>query len=323
MKIARVNLEAEVWGDHRFAHLERLLGYPACKGHLAIARMAIVWGWQVEHYTPEAPCFHVPEDVLEMALEVDGERAVAALVRARLAEETPDGVRIKGSSHEATGWLWRVRERSAAGVDAKREKASKRKPADTSQPMVHHGSTASEPHGSPGLNPLSSLLSDLPDSLSLGERARDPSTPAPAPMATGTEPDARPVFAPLAAYVTLAVGLLNAARHELDPAAQPVDADQGDEMAAAAHLRALPEDRRETAIRHGVAAITAAVKAGRETLGALRPGELFGPRSWRKWQAAPTVITARGRDGPGGGSRPARGLAAALDLLAQTSPEDP
>ncbi len=152
---------------------------------------------------------------------------------------------------------------------------------------------------------------------SLSPLARDPSPPAPAPAA---EPSP---FAPIARHVTLAVGLLNAARLELDPAAQPVDADQGDEMAAAAHLRALPEDRREAAIRHGVAAIAAAVKAGRETLGALRPGELFGPRSWRKWQAAPTVITARGRDGPGGGSRPARGLAAALDLLAQTSPEDP
>lgn len=100
--------------------------------------------------------------------------------------------------------------------------------------------------------------------------------------------------------MTLAVELLNAARAEVDPASQPVDADQGDEMAAAGHLRAVPEGRREAAIRHGVAAITASVRAGVDTVGALRPGELFGPRSWRKWQAAPLEVTRRGRAGPAG-----------------------
>lgn len=141
-----------------------------------------------------------------------------------------------------------------------------------------------------------------PDSLS-GARGR-------ANPAQSTEPDEPPTQTcpaasrpPITPLVTLAVELLNAARLELDPTAQPIDADQGDEMAAAGHLRTLPEDRRESAIRHGVAAMAASVKAGRDTVGILRPGELFGPRSWRKWQAAPTESTPRGRDGPAGKPR--------------------
>lgn len=324
MKLARVNLEAEVWGDPRFPHLERLLGYPPCSGHLAIARMAKVWGWQVEHYTPDAPCFHVPEEVIEMALEVEGERAVAALVRANLAELTPDGVRVRGSSHEATGWLYRVRARSADAVAAKRAKAAQKRNATYNpQPQVHHGSTT----GQPQVNPLSSLLSDQIRDLSLVDRAReagptdtDPE-PQPEPEKADPRPEAPPALAPLARLVTLAARLLNDARSELDPAARPVVADMGDEMAAAACLRPLPEHQREPAVRHGVAAIAAAVRVGREPMDALRPGELFGPRSWKRWQAATTdriERAARGRDGPAGRQSPARGQAIAQPDLPRT-----
>jgi hypothetical protein len=166
VKIARVNLEACVWGDGRFPHLERLLGYPPCRGHLAIARMAIIWGWQVEHYTPDAPCFHAPDEVVEMALEVASSVAVPALIRSRLGEETPEGLRMKGSSHEATGWLWRIRQKSAAGVEAKKAKRdhSNGNADNDSKPVVDPGLTTSEPHGSPQVNPLSSLLFDHPES---------------------------------------------------------------------------------------------------------------------------------------------------------------
>lgn len=148
-----------------------------------------------------------------------------------------------------------------------------------------------------------------PDQSSPGQ-SKPASLSGDAREAVRPEPDEPPTQAgqglarpPIAPHVALAVDLLNAARLEIDPTAQPIDADQGDEMAAAGHLRAIHEDKREAAIRHGVAAIAASVKAGRDTVAALRPGELFGPRSWRKWQAAPTEFTPRGRDGPSGKPR--------------------
>lgn len=304
MKLARVNLEAEVWGDPRFPHLERLLGYPPCSGHLAIARMAMIWGWQVEHYTPEAPCFHAPEEVIEMALEVDGARAISALVRARLAEETPEGIRMKGACHESTGWLWRIRQRSAAGVDAKKEKASaKRKAADVPQPAVDPRSTQGEPQVNPLSSGLSAQGSEIPD-LSLGSRAIPPAPP----------PEPR-TFAPLAPLVALAVELLNAARLELDPHARPIAADPGDEMALARHVRGMSPADAEAAVRHGIAAIASAVRDGREPMDKLRPGELLGPRSWLRWQAA-TLAPTRARGDPAARppARGKRGLSALLDL---------
>ena len=188
MKLARVNLEAESFADPRFALLERLLGLPAiCGGKLGLARCAVIWSWQTEHYTPEEPCFVVPEWVIEMALEGDGAVAIAALVRARLAEETPDGLRMKGSDHERTGWLWRLRQKSAAGVEAKRQKAAGNRKADNiSQPVVGPGLT----RGGPEVNPLGSLLSVQgdPESLSsAGAREPDDQTPAaPPPVASAT-----------------------------------------------------------------------------------------------------------------------------------------
>ena len=171
MKFARVNLEPESFGDPRFAHLARLLGMPGGDGHFALIKVALIWSWQTEHYTPDAPCFHVPEDVVEMALGVDGAAARAALVRSRLAEETPDGLRMRGSSHDRTGWLWRIRNKSQAGGHAKAESA-KRKKANESLPGAEHGHAS----GVPGETPLSSLLS-VPEDLSNPAGAREPEPP--------------------------------------------------------------------------------------------------------------------------------------------------
>jgi hypothetical protein len=329
LKLARVNLESCVWGDGRFPHLERLLGYPPCRGHLAIARMAMIWGWQVEHYTPEAPCFHVPEEVIEMALEVEGPRAIAALVRANLAEETPDGIRMKGSSHEATGWLWRIRQRSHAGVEAKQQKATaKRKARDTSPPQVDPGFTVGEPQQ----NPLSSLLSDLPD-LSLsggaqGSAGRTDQRPEPTePLTSGGPPPGQPL-GPMRPLVALAVQLLNAARVSIAPNARELPAsDPAGEHGLVGHLRHLPEAEREPAIRHGVAALAAAVRSGEQSLSALRLGELAGPKSWVRWQAADAADfqprEARGRAAPPGRAPPqARGSSAGRALVARLEAEE-
>lgn len=178
MKFARVNLEPESFGDPRFAHLARLLGMPGGDGHFALIKVALIWSWQTEHYTPDAPCFHVPEDVVEMALGVDGAAARAALVRSRLAEETPDGLRMRGSSHDRTGWLWRIRNKSQAGGHAKAESA-KRKKANESLPGAEHGHAS----GMPGETPLSSLLS-VPEDLSHPAGAREPEPPTPQPVAS-------------------------------------------------------------------------------------------------------------------------------------------
>lgn len=166
MKFARVNLEPESFGDPRFAHLARLLAMPGGDGHFALIKVALIWSWQTEHYTPDAPCFHVPEEVIEMALGVDGAAGCAALVRARLAEETPEGLRMRGSSHERTGWLWRIRAKSEAGGRAKAESA-KRKRANESLPGADHGHAP----GVPEQSPLSSLLS-VPEKTHT-PRARD------------------------------------------------------------------------------------------------------------------------------------------------------
>ena len=170
MKLARVNLEPESFGDPRFAHLARLLGMPGGDGHYALIKVALIWSWQTEHYTPEAPCFHAPEDVIEMALGVDGAAGRAALVRARLAEETPEGLRMRGSSHERTGWLWRIRARAEAGGHAK-SVAAKRKRANESLPQADTGHA----QGVPQETPLSSSLSVPEDTHTA--RARDPSEP--------------------------------------------------------------------------------------------------------------------------------------------------
>lgn len=176
----------------------------------------------------------------------------------------------------------------------------------------------------PDVTPSRAEPSRDPFSLSGRAGARDPCTPVPVPVAAPPAPPAPPSmptpapdFAPVApavAHVALAVELLNAERVAIDPAAQLVDFDQGDEMALAGHLRALPEDRRAPAIRHGVAAIGAAVRAGREPLFTLRPGELVGPRSWRKWQAAAVAVRARGD--PSAPRAPARGQAPVSSVTA-------
>jgi hypothetical protein len=329
LKLARVNLESCVWGDGRFPHLERLLGYPPCRGHLAIARMAMIWGWQVEHYTPEAPCFHVPEEVIEMALEVEGPRAIAALVRANLAEETPDGIRMKGSSHEATGWLWRIRQRSHAGVEAKQQKATaKRKARDTSPPQVDPGFTVGEPQQ----NPLSSLLSDLPD-LSLSGGAQGPAGPS----AGVTEPDepltratSRPVGRTLAER---ACDRLNARRRELDPTAEPVDPFSDPENARALfeHLRRIPEADRERKLDLALDVMLATGESEGKPVGFYRLGMLAGPRSFPQWVAgsvesirrADEERANRGRAAPPGRAPPqARGSSAGRALVARLEAEE-
>lgn len=113
---AAVRIEASDWGDFKYATLARIMGF-ADADH-ALVKVAKLRAWQTDHYTPEQPTYVVDLDTIESAL---GPGGAAAMVRAKLAEETPEGFLI----HSAVGrveWLWKTRQKSRAGGDATRRK---------------------------------------------------------------------------------------------------------------------------------------------------------------------------------------------------------
>jgi hypothetical protein len=155
MRLPPVRLEGEAYGDPKFAHLARLLGYPNGDGHFALVKVSIIWSWQSRHYTPEAPCFVVSERVIEMAL---GEGGAAKMVRAGLAEEHPDGYFIVGSNHKRTGWLWRDTDKGQKGGKASVAAKKSRKARNKAQPVVEPGLST----GQAGVDPLSSSFYGFP-----------------------------------------------------------------------------------------------------------------------------------------------------------------
>lgn len=169
---ARVNIEAEAWADLRYETLARLL--KLADAHHALIRCARIWAWQTEHFAEDQPTYVVDRDTVDSALGVEG--GADAMVRARLAEEVPEGYRIKGSKGRIE-WLHRNRangERSRASATAKR-KADDKQRAPAPAP-------ASAPPG-----PLTPAL-DLPDTHNGSESA------GPEPSAIGGGDQARPVL---------------------------------------------------------------------------------------------------------------------------------
>jgi len=84
-----VRIEAQAWGDWRFAALANALGIDR---YSALARCAYLWG-----VCTSSGSYFVPPAVCGGVLERPPAEAVAALVGAFLAEETPEGVRLKGT----------------------------------------------------------------------------------------------------------------------------------------------------------------------------------------------------------------------------------
>lgn len=192
---AAVRIEASEWGELRYVTLARLMGL-ADADH-ALIKAARIRAWQTEHYTPEAPTYVVDPDIVESALGAGG---AAALVRARLAAEHPDGLHILDSEGRVE-WLWQRRQASAKGGEATARKAragSKPAPApqvsrsasfgdprDNDRP-AGPGHSQPEPGPVPGPKPSPltllpeeedlSLSSAIPPSLS---PAQQPATPAP------------------------------------------------------------------------------------------------------------------------------------------------
>lgn len=204
---APVRIDAEAWSDLRFATLARILKL-ADRDH-ALIKVARIWSWQAENYTPEKPTYVVDQDTIDSAL---GDGGSAAMVRARLAEEVPDGFRIKGAKGKIE-WLWKLRQSASKGGEATQAKrrssheaghvASERESADQTPPPAsgkpHGEATAShvapqrepdnirEPHGSPsgtpdGLPGPSPLTLTLPDQRSdLSFRGAEEEGPRPQP----------------------------------------------------------------------------------------------------------------------------------------------
>lgn len=157
---APVRIEACAWGDLRFATLARLCGFADAEH--ALIKVSKIWSWQTEHYTPDAPTYVVDAEIIESAL---GELGAERMVRARLAEATPDGLRIKGSK-DRIEWLWKSRRASAAGGEA-----TKRKHANKGGP---DGLAAAGPGTTPEAGPRTGLT---PGALTLSpDLSPDPSS---------------------------------------------------------------------------------------------------------------------------------------------------
>ena len=150
---APVRIDASAWGDLRFATLARLCGF-ADADH-ALIKCAKIWSWQTEHYTDDRPTYVVEIDLVESAL---GPGAADHLVRARLAEEGPSGLRIRGSSGRIE-WLWKKRLASRSGGEAtKRKHADKEGP--TGPPMAQ---PSARPETRPNPGPLTPDLAPVPE----------------------------------------------------------------------------------------------------------------------------------------------------------------
>lgn len=152
---APVRIEACAWGDLRFATLARLCGFADAEH--ALIKVSKIWSWQTEHYTPDAPTYVVDAEIIESAL---GELGAERMVRARLAEATPDGFRIKGSEGRIE-WLFKSRRASAAGGEATRRKHANKGRPDGLAPAQAEATPHAEPRT--GLTPGALSLSLSPD----------------------------------------------------------------------------------------------------------------------------------------------------------------
>ncbi len=164
---APVRIEAMAWGDIRFATLARLCGLADAEH--ALIKCSKIWSWQTEHYTPDEPTYVVDIEIVESVLGCGGS---AHMIRARLAEEGPGGLRIKGSKGRIE-WLYNKRQASARGGEA-----TKRKHENQTQPSgLRQAQPAVRPEPKPTPGPLPpDLAPDLQISDSPATRAIQPST---------------------------------------------------------------------------------------------------------------------------------------------------
>lgn len=146
--MASVRIEDEAFSDVRYLILAAKAGL-ADADH-ARGKMALLW----------RQCTMASTYVLDEAvvLAVLGPNGVTALVASRLGEETPDGIRIKGTEGRIE-WLARLRENGAKGgrkrADADKQQASGSAPGSASGSLEETKSQATP-------NPLSLALAPSP-----------------------------------------------------------------------------------------------------------------------------------------------------------------
>lgn len=320
---APVRIEARAWTDPRFATLARLLGLE--RPEFALILCAKIWSWQTENFTIETPTDVVDADTIESIL---GPGAPAALVRAKLAEETSGGYRMRGTEGQIEWHAGISEKRQRAGraraVKAKRDALGRLAPADNcnldNTRPAHAGcagqqatSTPPAKSSSPTPTPAPALVPEEED-LS---RAILPST-AQAPAATPESPPSAAAAlasdlrlnAPLPASASQHRALwreLEQARAEsaslLGVAAQPLvfgDAGERDlaNMLAAARARGSAElDKLIGQARHAIA------MAKLETVNGEKPfewftGAVFSPNNFRRLVGKTTDDAKPVRAGP-------------------------
>lgn len=141
---ASVRIEAKAFDDPRFGILARHLGL--ADGLHALAKVARVWQWQAEEYSPDSPTYVVPTDILEHYL---GTGAGEALVKSRLAYSEPTG------SGGSVGYRMRGAEGRIEWLHAKRENGRKGGRPNKNKPTGFDSGSPGGTDSEPGSNPLS------------------------------------------------------------------------------------------------------------------------------------------------------------------------
>lgn len=177
----RVNADSKARHDVRYKRLARRLGISHAD---AFGRSIWVWFELYER----AGAYLSAEDI-DIAAEMDG--FAAAMVECELAEETPDGIRVRGN--ERAGWVERKREISSEGGRA-RAAAAARKSGRFVKANTKHQPNTSRP---PAATPAADQPCTSPPALALDPAlalAPDQKTAPLAPLAlthTGPTPGSR------------------------------------------------------------------------------------------------------------------------------------
>lgn len=200
--IARTNIEAEAWTDHRFKRLARLLGLK--KAEYALIECAKVWAWQTAHYTPETPTYVVDPELVNTLF--DDDRAADHLVTAELAELVPEGLRMRGGINNEgksrISWKWETKQKGRRGseVAKQRREATVGEPTNESRSSVAKR-TKESPRGAQRGTQQGALLSSLFLDLDPGsdperenttgraETSAPVSSPSASPISSGWKPD--------------------------------------------------------------------------------------------------------------------------------------
>lgn len=154
---ARVTIDREAWTDPAFITLARLLGLT--DSDHALIKCARIWAWQTDNYTPDNPTYVVDQDTIEAFL---GPGGAQAMVRAKLADEEPDGFFIRGSVGRIE-WLYPRRAASQKGGEATKRKADAAKRRKEGNKQRPNPGPEPGPNEGPKRGPLTLTPDPTPD----------------------------------------------------------------------------------------------------------------------------------------------------------------